>query len=198
MTSDLSISAILDAKRTLRRDMRARLEGRDGCATTAASVQMVARFQSQPAWYHSSSVIALFGGLAGEPELLPLIPWLAARGVTPVLFGFHNGELIPQAVRVLEELERGPFGVWIPKASCTPINAAALTLILVPGLAFDLQGGRCGRGKGHYDRFFARSDVTAPRIGVAFDDQLVPQVPCEAHDARLQGLLTPSAVHIFG
>ena len=63
-------------------------------------------------------------------------------------------------------------------------------LILVPGVAFDLQGSRLGRGNGYYDQLLAI--VWGKRCGVAFDEQLVPEIPVEAHDARMDCLLTPT------
>jgi 5-formyltetrahydrofolate cyclo-ligase len=63
-------------------------------------------------------------------------------------------------------------------------------LILVPGVAFDLRGGRLGRGRGYYDRLL--SGLQGYRCGVAFDEQIVDRVPLEPHDASLNCILTPS------
>lgn len=79
-------------------------------------------------------------------------------------------------------------------------------LLLVPGLAFDREGGRLGRGKGFYDRFLASADwsraadarvaeapsapATLISIGLCFSDQLVPAVPTGALDRRVDLLVT--------
>jgi len=68
-----------------------------------------------------------------------------------------------------------------------------LDLALVPGVAFDLNGHRLGRGKGYYDRLLAM--LTGPACGVAFDQQIVSQVPNEPHDVRLSCILTPTRWH---
>jgi 5-formyltetrahydrofolate cyclo-ligase len=63
-------------------------------------------------------------------------------------------------------------------------------LILVPGVAFDLHGGRLGRGKGYYDRLL--KELRGTTCGVAFDQQVVEAIPVEPHDVRLDHVLTPT------
>ncbi|MDB6075788.1 MAG: hypothetical protein JWO89_3428, partial [Verrucomicrobiaceae bacterium] len=60
-------------------------------------------------WLPAHTTVALFGGIKGEPDLLPLIPWLLERQSTPVFFGFKGGLLIPQRIENSEQLERGIF-----------------------------------------------------------------------------------------
>jgi 5-formyltetrahydrofolate cyclo-ligase len=62
--------------------------------------------------------------------------------------------------------------------------------ILVPGVAFDLTGGRLGHGLGYYDRLL--TGVSAPKIGVAFDFQLVDSLPLTEQDIRMDGIVTES------
>ena len=62
-------------------------------------------------------------------------------------------------------------------------------LVLVPGLGFDPDGHRLGRGKGFYDRWLAdHSDIAT--LGVCFDFQIVPHIPVEPHDRRMDGVVT--------
>ena len=63
-------------------------------------------------------------------------------------------------------------------------------LVFVPGIAFDLVGRRLGRGKGFYDRLLA--GVRGHKCGVAFDTQLVAEMPEEPHDMRVDSIITPS------
>ena len=67
-------------------------------------------------------------------------------------------------------------------------NEMANALCLVPGLAFSADGARLGYGKGYYDTFFARHSVL--KLGLCYDFQLVPQVPTQPHDVRMDGILT--------
>jgi len=94
-----------------------------------------------------------------------------------------------------EELVIGRFGILEPRADAPPAGIS-FDLILVPGIAFDRNGGRLGRGRGYYDRFLACASGFVS--GVCFDDQLVSEVPCEPHDARMDAIITPSEIVLCG
>lgn len=95
--------------------------------------------------------------------------------------------------------QRSALGVLEPQAG-EELALAALglspTVVLVPGLAFDERGGRLGRGGGHYDRFLrearGRGDIAA--IAMAFELQVVAEVPREAHDAPVDVIVTEARV----
>lgn len=68
-----------------------------------------------------------------------------------------------------------------------------IDLIIVPGVAFDREGNRLGRGKGFYDRLL--HDLAAYKVGVCFSFQLLDSVPVDPHDVKMdtvisEGLLT--------
>jgi len=101
-------------------------------------------------------------------------------------------ELVPQTLGILEprpELRVDPSRRVLPEE---------IALVLTPGLAFDRSGGRLGRGGGYYDRFFARIDSErgkpVPKYALAFDCQILDQVPVEPHDIRLDGIVTESEI----
>ena len=66
-------------------------------------------------------------------------------------------------------------------------------LWLIPGVAFDEQCGRLGRGKGIYDRFLARAGGTA--VGIFYDCQKTAALPMESHDRPLALIVTESALY---
>ena len=68
-----------------------------------------------------------------------------------------------------------------------------IDFIVVPGLAFDLQGNRLGRGKGYYDRLLQNLQH-ACKIGVGYEHQLVDCIPTEIHDIRLNGICIPEGI----
>lgn len=173
----------------LRREMRARLKAMTMEEVAARSALIVHALQND-ALLPPGSTVALFGGIPGEPDLLPLIPWLLERQSIPVLFGFKDGQLVPQRVDDPQTLERGIFGVWIPSADAPLVPADQLDVILTPGLAFGRDGMRLGRGRGHFDRLFAQPEVKARRIGVCWEFQRVDAVPAEPHDAPMDAVVT--------
>ncbi len=71
-----------------------------------------------------------------------------------------------------------------------PTSAPEVTpdIVLVPGLAFDKNGVRLGRGGGFFDRYF--SEYRGLKLGLCFDQQWCQFLPCETHDQKMDALLT--------
>lgn len=84
----------------------------------------------------------------------------------------------------------GAFGILEPTAASDPVSLESLDLVCVPGVAFDLSMYRLGFGGGFYDRFLPRLADSAKCIGIAYDFQIVEEVPTEIYDVPLDGLCT--------
>ena len=70
--------------------------------------------------------------------------------------------------------------------------------MLVPGLAFDLYGGRVGHGKGYYDYYFDKyRDQIAYKIALAYDSQIFDRVPMDTYDKYMDGIATDERKLIF-
>lgn len=82
------------------------------------------------------------------------------------------------------DLEVGPYEIFQPRPKQirnVPLNK--IDLIIVPAVAFDLKGNRIGRGVGYYDRFLGSLPKRIPSIGLAFDFQVLGEIPAiESHD----------------
>ena len=133
--------------------------------------------------WQSARAICAYAALPGECDVLD--PWPLGKQVA--LPRVSGGELSAHWVGGPDDLVCGSFGIWEPAPSTFP-TSGEFDVILVPGLAFDVRGGRLGRGKGHYDRFLAATKGL--RVGVCFDDQIVESVPCESHDIAMDFLVT--------
>ena len=70
-----------------------------------------------------------------------------------------------------------------------------LDLIMVPGVAFDREGGRTGHGKGYYDKLLEHARLETPLVALAFECQLFPQIPCESHDIYMDKVVTELSVY---
>ena len=100
------------------------------------------------------------------------------------------------------QLMRGAYGIMEPDpAKAIELESGEFPkLVFVPGLAFDLAGGRLGYGGGYYDRFaeLAQKHVEPEVIkwyGVAFEAQLIDKVPTEAHDLSMDGIVTEHRIY---
>ncbi|MGE9295850.1 MAG: 5-formyltetrahydrofolate cyclo-ligase [Puniceicoccales bacterium] len=100
-----------------------------------------------------------------------------------------NGEVLHiHQLTSLDDLEPGAFGIPEPKAETPEVDPAKAEIVIVPGAAFDLHGNRIGYGKGYYDRLLG--GVSALKIGLAFDRQLVEYIEPESHDIPMDLLVT--------
>ena len=86
------------------------------------------------------------------------------------------------------ELVPGPFNLLEPPYQNPEIDIKKLDLIFVPGVAFDIKKGRIGYGGGFYDRVLVKTE--AFKIGVAFSFQIFKKLPLEAHDQRVDVIIT--------
>lgn len=149
--------------------------------------------------YSQAQVIMAYLAMPGEVNLDGLIAQALVDGKTvavPVVTG--KTEMAAVQIKSLNELEKGPLGLRQPKLtpeSC--LDPGEIELILVPGVAFDLQGGRLGMGAGYYDRFLPLADQ-AMRIGVAWSEQIESAIPRDEHDLPVDVLLTPNGLHLCG
>jgi len=121
--------------------------------------------------------------LAALFEMLPSIEWVVPRvvGQRMVVHPYDPARLV-----------RHRFGMLEPAADLPIVAPDTLDVVLVPGVAFDRQGGRMGFGGGFYDGFLPTTD--ALRVGITFDDCLVEAVPFDRHDQRMDWVITPTQV----
>jgi 5-formyltetrahydrofolate cyclo-ligase len=90
-----------------------------------------------------------------------------------------------------KELESGPYGIKQPRYNKEKVlKAKDIDAVIVPAVAFDKKNYRLGRGKGFYDRFLADISEKTVSIGLAFDFQVVDDLPHEEHDIRVNHVIT--------
>jgi 5-formyltetrahydrofolate cyclo-ligase len=88
----------------------------------------------------------------------------------------------------------GPFGLAEPPVSAPRVDPSAIDVAIVPGVAFDAAGRRLGFGGGYYDRLIPRLRTDCVVLGIAFDEQVLDEVPADTHDARVHAVVTPTRV----
>ena len=135
------------------------------------------------------SVVALFSPMNDEVQIIPLVEKLAREGrcrvVLPRVESMADGEAEMELYDYEPtQMAVGAFGIIEPQAG-EPCEASEIDVMVVPGVAFDRNGGRLGRGKGYYDRYISREGFRAECIGVCFDFQLFDELPTEPHDRAM-------------
>lgn len=130
----------------------------------------------------------------GEVETIAMIKHAQQMGkkvAVPVIRG--EDKLIASLLKNSDnELSPGPYGILQPRESnIQELSLEKIDLVVVPAVAFDKEGNRLGRGKGYYDRFL--KDLTLkgiPSVGIAFDFQMVDNLPTLPHDLPVAKLIT--------
>ena len=182
----------LHTKPALRREVLARLGAMTETERAAASEQARGLLVRQPRWQRAESVL-FYAPMPGELDVWPLVREALAAGKRVALPWFDPaaGKYAACAIENLEtDIRTGHYGIREPAPHRTGERLNRLDFILAPGVAFDPQGRRLGRGKGYYDQLLAA--VRGTTCGVAFDQQILPLLPVEPHDVSLNCILTPT------
>ena len=191
----MTATAVQQQKARMRSDTRRRIDAIPAGERAAPAAELCERLRSSAHWRRSKSVL-LFAPLSDEPNIRSLLELGLAEGKSVAIPGYVEASASYAAFQIrdsVHDLVPGRFQVPEPRMGCPPMALNQLDLILVPGVAFDLNGRRLGRGKGFYDRLL--SEVRGVCCGVLFEEQLVPQIPVEPHDVRLNCLVTPKRWH---
>ncbi|MBO4632233.1 MAG: 5-formyltetrahydrofolate cyclo-ligase [Lentisphaeria bacterium] len=147
--------------------------------------------------YRTASMVAAYASDGTEPDLMPLLRKAREEGKT-ICFPRWREKDSTYEMAIADAAFTLVEGKW--KMPEPPGNAASVSdfmlekaLWLVPGVAFDSQCGRLGRGKGIYDRFLSRT--TGLTAGIFYDCQKTAVLPMEPHDRRLALVVTESALY---
>jgi 5-formyltetrahydrofolate cyclo-ligase len=182
-----------DAKRSLRSSIIAQLRALTPSDRAAHSSAIRDRLTNLPEFHRARTVMGFFS-THEEPDLDPLLATLhgrQARFAAP-RNNWTSREITPCLITSLQDAVAARHGLREPGPAAPSIQMPEIDLVIIPGVAFDALGNRLGRGGGFYDRFLGRPDVHALRVAVAFDLQIVADVPALPHDARMDVILTPT------
>ncbi len=151
------------------------------------SALIISQLEQLPC-FQSAKTVLLYYPMHNEVNLLPLIK--KYKKEKTFLFPVVQRKLMTACpYEGNAKMHRGKYNIPEPT---TPPYRGEIDLILVPGVAFDLQGNRLGRGGGYYDRFIKSQPHTTTLVGVAYDFQLVDKVPANRHDQKMHHVITPA------
>ena len=189
----MSEQLLLDKKKTRQRVLQQR-RAFSATEKTPAEQRMLKFLQSWDV-FRQAKTIHIFISKTDEPDTSPIIEsaWESGKTVAVPCVIPETFELFHSQLKSFEDLSSGALGVLEPSPEGRiAMNPESFDLVIIPGVAFDRQGGRLGYGKGYYDRFLEQT--TAFRLALAFNFQVLEKVPTEKHDVPMNGVLTESGI----
>ncbi|KAJ1993401.1 hypothetical protein GGI25_001967 [Coemansia spiralis] len=174
------------AKRQLRKQMRALLGTLSAAHINEASARACQHILALDTLSNATHV-ALYVSTARELQTRDLIARLLAMGKR-VYVPRCDAEMEMVRITGFGDLTRETsWGIWEPEGE--GVDPHVLDFVLVPGVAFDRRGNRCGHGRGYYDRYLARTAAFA--CAVCLDEQIVDEVPTAEHDRTPDLIVAP-------
>ncbi len=141
--------------------------------------------------FNNARTILAFVPITGEPDIAAACDAALSKGKRLCLPRVDWDRKHMSAALVTgadATLVHSRHGLREPGPEAPVVDPAGIDLAIVPGIAFDESGRRLGRGGGYYDRFLSTLSVAS--IGVAFELQLVPEVPSGSQDIRVKAIVT--------
>ena len=193
----METTSIIEQKKSLRKKMRLLRQSMSEDKRNAAGHKIISQFINSDDYQESSTIMA-YASMPEEIQLKELFDNAFANDkilAIPLIVG--RGTMKPVYLPSMESLEVGDFGILtVRQENCQFVDFSDIDCIIVPGVAFDRQGNRLGLGGGYYDRFLQCVPM-AKRIALAFDYQLLDNIPVESHDIKLDMIITETETLLF-
>jgi 5-formyltetrahydrofolate cyclo-ligase len=214
----MAAAAVTAAKRELRSAVRRQLAALGPAAVAEQSAAVMRRLAEDVPEVAAARALCVFLSMTAAPEVQTsaLVAASLARGAAvfvPVVTGARRDDMALVRVADAADLASFPLNAWgIPEPSLLDATTGAsrvraeaseppVSVVVVPGLAFDARGRRCGHGRGYFDTWLravtaahvARSEPRPLFVGVCLEPQLVAAVPTGPEDVTVDCVVTPSA-----
>lgn len=194
--SEISASELalrVAVKKELRKRMRGVRNTMPATAIAERSAKIVEQIEASDA-FRRASTVALFWPIEGKNEvdlrsLFTRCEELGKRVVVPWA-DLERGEIALKVIEDPARLSDGAWGFAQPSDDALTMGRGEVDLVVVPALAIDTSGYRIGYGKGYYDRLLPTVAPPAETVGVAFDFQLLGEVPTTPGDFALSAVIT--------
>jgi 5-formyltetrahydrofolate cyclo-ligase len=180
----------MDTKTCLRRRLAAQRAALTASEVQRKSAAIAARVCTLSA-FATSRTLMVYLALPQEVQTADIIAAARRRQQRVVVPVVQGANLMAVELPLdAAQLRRGPYGILEPCCRTAVVLLHEIDFMVIPGLAFDRQGGRLGFGKGYYDRFLGQLSTATYLCGVAFCLQIVPCVPRLPHDVRVPYIVT--------
>ncbi len=187
-------SSMGDKKRALRGAFLAKREALSAVRVRAWGERIQRGVLALPA-YRAACSIALYSPLGNEVATSGIMRDALAAGKRLFYPKVTAGSSGVFRVRSETDLVPGRYGILEPAGNQRlPDGGGDGLIVFVPGVAFDRAGNRLGRGMGWYDRWLAGLEARVPRIGLAYEFQLLEEVPAEPGDLSVCVIVTEERI----
>jgi len=178
-------------KQSLREELTARRKAMTPDLIDGRGLKVQSRFLAAP-YYQKARTVALYAPIRGEvPTRDILIAALQDEKIVCYPLSHVHGRILSfRAIKSEAELEPGRLGVREPSNSSDLIPVDQIDLFVVPGLGFTRDGKRLGRGGGYYDATLRAASARSRRVGLAFNDQIIPAMPTNGDDVDMDLVVT--------
>ncbi len=155
-----------------------------------------------PCWKRCGLLFS-FVSMKGEADTFPVIRQAITEGklvalprITPEGMNFHVLPPGAGAKNFRQFLEAHPYGFYQPKEQLPVIlpSTHLVSLMLVPGIAFDAEGNRLGRGKGYYDSYLASHEAGLHTLGFCYSEQFFERIPSDITDKKIRAVISDSGI----
>ena len=186
---------INEVKKALRKETTRRRNSIDNASRLEKSQEIIQRLISLSDFSHAANIFS-YVSYRSEVDTWQFLKLCLDRGkrvYVPRVLDKENMGFFQ--ITSLDQLEQGGMDIWEPTAACPPYcheKTSGQNMMIIPGLAFDDQGKRLGYGGGYYDRYL-HTFGPCLKIGLAFECQIVPAVPCGRTDIKVDGIVTENA-----
>lgn len=177
-----------EQKKEIRNRIRELIEQISDTQKEKQAESVFLKIEILPAFVQAKNIL-LYWSLPDElPTHTVVEKWATDKQI--LLPSVKGENLVIKKYSGLHALKKGAFGIEEPLEIFdwhSPIE-----LVIVPGVAFDKNKNRLGRGKGYYDRFL--KSIDALKIGVGFDCQLIEKIPVGKFDVPMNKVVVPSLI----
>jgi 5-formyltetrahydrofolate cyclo-ligase len=174
-------------KNTLREKMRATRKAITPDLHAKKSASIREKLEALPQWQSAKKVL-VYVSKNDEVDTHQLTKDCITSDKTVYVPKVSGKTLSICPIKAWEQLEPGAFGILEPCEVLDPAHPEEIDLILVPGLAFDQTGHRIGYGRGFYDSLL--KSTKGLKVGLAFEEQIVEEIPAEPHDIPLDLIIS--------
>lgn len=183
-------------KHGVRKDIKARLAAMAYDEAVAKSAAACHNLLRQPE-FASAKTVLMYLAMPSEVDTaaIALAAWQQDKVVLVPRMSWSHKHMTPVKIDSLDTgLVVGNHGIREPQPGQQPWPVDDIDLVVTPALAYDRKCQRLGRGGGFYDRFLSDPRMRAHTIGLAFDEQVVDELPTEGHDCPVDVLVTDKEI----